>query len=221
MRTTTLDDDDDESRVTRIALARLTAARRLAAGWPTDRRSAAAADPSTSDPETAVTAATGTDCDRASDLGGPGDDPGATRTGAAHAWLAVVPFVATLLGVLVGAVFGFGVFATATADGGAVLLPYVVLVPYFLAGLAGTLWLFADAGRLAAAAAAWQPNPWPYVLGGAVVLETVVAAPALVGGVTGPVVPALAGGFVVAALLSSVVAGPVYLLARHRALGEP
>lgn len=217
MRTTT---PHDESRVTRIALARLTAARRLAAGWRPDA-TAAAADASTSDRERAVTStATRTDRDQAPEVGGRGDDPHAPSDGAAHAWLAVLPFVATLLGLAAGAVFGFGVYAT--ADGGsAALLPYVVLVPYFLAGLAGTLWLFEDARRLAAAAAAWQPNPWPYVLGGALVLEAVVAAPALSGGVTGSVVPALAGGFVVAALLSSVVAGPVYLLARHRALGEP
>lgn len=213
MRTTTT---HDESRVARTALARLAAARRVAAGWPPN-----AADASTSDRERAVTGATDTtDRDQTRDVGGRGDDTRTSREGADHVWLAVVPFVATLLGVVVGAVFGFGVYATAGA-GGVTLLPYVVLVPYFFAGLAGTLWLFEDAARLAAAGADWQPNPWPYVLGGALVLEAVVAAPVLADGVTGPVVPALAGGFVVAALLSSVVAGPVYLLARHRALGDP
>lgn len=212
---------NDESRVTRIAPARPTGTRR-AVERPLDGTTAAAADASTSDREHAVTtASTGrTDREQAQDVGGRGDDPHAADDGAASAWLAVLPFVATLLGVTVGAVFGFGVFATADA-GGVTLLPYVVLVPYFFAGLAGTLWLFEDAGRLAAADADWQPNPWPYVLGGAVVLEAVIAAPVLAGGVTGSVVPALAGGFVVAALLSSVVAGPVYLLARHCALGEP
>jgi len=218
MRTTT---PHDERRAARIALARLTAARRLAAGW-TSNVTAAAADASTSDRERAVTAAStsGTDREQTRDVGGPGDDPRASGDGAAHAWLAVLPFAATLLGVAAGAVFGFGVYATADA-GGLSLLPYAVLVPYFLAGVAGTLWLFEDASRLAAADADWQPDPWPYVLGGALALEAVVAAPVLVDGVTGSVVPALAGGFVVAALLSSVVAGPVYLLARRRALGEP
>ena len=218
MRTTT---PTDESRVTSIALAKLTAARRLAAAWRADR-AAAAADASTSDREHAVTSAgstTRTDRDQAPEVGGRGDDPHASPDGAPNTWLAVLPFVATLLGLAVGAVFGFGVYATA-GTGRAALLPYVVLVPYFLAGVAGTLWLFADARRLAAADADWQPSPWPYVLGGALVLETAVAAPALADGVTGPVVPALAGGFVVAALLSSVVAGPVYLLARRRALGD-
>lgn len=211
-----------ESRVARIALARLTAARRLAAGWLPDATGAVAADTSTSDRDRAVTtASTGrSDREQSQDVGGRGDDPRTSDEGAAHGWLAVLPFAATLLGVAVGAVFGFGVFATAGA-GGLTPLPYVVLVPYFFAGLAGTLWLFEDAGRLAAADADWQPNPWPYVLGGGLVLEAVVAVPVLADGVTGPVVPALVGGFVVAALLSSVVAGPVYLLARHRALGAP
>ena len=217
MRTTT---PHDESRVARIALARLTAARRLVAGWPPNA-TAAAADASTPDREHTVTStATKTDREQTRDVGGRGDDPHASADGAAHAWLAVLPFVATLLGLAVGAVFGFGVYATAGA-GGVTLLPYAVLVPYFIAGLAGTLWLFEDASRLAAADADWQPNPWPYVLGGGLVLEAAVAAPVLADGVTGSVVPALAGGFVVAALLSSVVAGPVYLLARHRALGAP
>jgi hypothetical protein len=218
MRTTT---PHDESRVARIALARLAAARRLATGLTSDA-TAAPADASTSERERTVTSASTasrTDREQTRDVGGRGDDPGASRDGAAHAWLAVLPFVATLLGVAVGAVFGFGVYATAGA-GGVTLLPFVVLVPYFLVGLAGTIWLFEDASRLAAADANWQPNPWPYVLGGAVVLEAVVAAPVLLDGVTESVVAALAGGFVVAAVLSSVVAGPVYLLARHRALGK-
>lgn len=134
------------------------------------------------------------------------------------AWLAVAPFALTVVGLLAGLAFGFGVFDTGT-PGNADLSPYALLVPYFLVGLAGTLWVYRDAEHRAAAAAGWQPNPWVYVLGGAVVLELYFLAPVLRGEIEPPVVPYLAGGLVLATLLSAVVAGPVYLLARRRALG--
>ena len=133
------------------------------------------------------------------------------------AWLAVAPFVLTVVGLLAGLAFGFGVFDTGTT-GDANLPPYALLVPYFLVGLAGTLWVSRDAEHLAAAGADWQPNPWIYLVGGAAVLELYFLAPVLQGDVEPPVVPYLAGGFVLATLLSAVVAGPVYLFARRRAL---
>lgn len=174
------------------------------------------------DGERAVAAAdsrTAGPCESSSGVDDPRDGPTSDDVAGTYAWLAVLPLAATLLGVGVGAVFGFGVFDTGT-PGDVDLLPYVVLVPYFLVGLAGTLWLFEDAQRLAASAADWQPNPWAYVLGGGLVLELVVAAPVLRGDLTTGVVSYLAGGFVLAALFSSVVAGPVYLLARRHALGN-
>lgn len=193
------------------------------ARWPS-RATAVAADTPASDGERAVTAAgsrAAGERDRSAGVDEPGDDPGARADRSSeYAWLLVVPFAATLLGVAAGLVFGFGVYDTGT-PGDVSLLPYVVLVPYFLAGLAGTLWLVEDATRLAAADADWQPNPWLYVLAGALVLEGVVAAPVVRGEVTTGVVPYLAGGFVLAALLSSVVVGPVYLLLRRRNLGAP
>ena len=134
------------------------------------------------------------------------------------AWLAVAPFALTVAGLLAGLAFGFGVFDTGTA-GNADLSPYALLVPYFLVGLAGTLWVYRDAEHRATAGAGWQPNPWGYVLGGAAVLELYFLAPVLRGEIEPPVIPYLAGGFVLATLLSAVVAGPVYLLARRRALG--
>lgn len=134
-----------------------------------------------------------------------------------YSWLAVAPFVLTVVGLVTGLLFGFGVFDTGTAAN-PTLLPYAFLVPYFLVGLAGTLWVYRDAERLAAADADWRPNPWLYVLGGACVLELYYLVPAVRGGVEPPVVPYLAGGFVLAVLLSAVVAGPVYLFARRRAL---
>lgn len=155
----------------------------------------------------------------ASGVDDPRDGPTWDDGAGTYAWLAVLPLAATLLGVVVGVVFGFGVFDTGT-PGDVDLLPYVGLVPYFLVGLAGTLWLFEDAQRLAETAADWQPNPWAYVLGGGLVLELVVAAPVLRGDLTSGIVSYLAGGFVLATLLSSVVAGPVYLLVRRRELAE-
>ncbi|MFB6270859.1 MAG: hypothetical protein ABEH83_13015, partial [Halobacterium sp.] len=172
------------------------------------RIAALATDTSASDGERAVAAASGhapADRDRVRDVEERGDDP---RASADHPppyeWLLVVPFAATLVGTAVGALFGFGVFDPGP-PGDVSLLPYLVLVPYFLAGLAGTLWLVEDASRLAATDADWQPNPWLYVFSGALVLEAVVAAPVVRGEITTDVVPYLAGGFVLAALLSSVV----------------
>jgi len=122
----------------------------------------------------------------------------------AFAWLAIAPLALTVVGLAAGLLFGFQLFDTGTA-GSATLLPYVVLVPYFLVGLAGTLWLFHDAEQRADAGADWQPNPWLYVLGGACVLELYYLVPVLRGAVDPPVVPYLTGGFVVAVFLSAVV----------------
>lgn len=132
-------------------------------------------------------------------------------------WLAVAPFVLTVVGLVAGLLFGFGIFDTGTT-GDATLLPYAILVPYFLVGLAGTLWIYRDAERVADSNADWRPNPWLYVLGGACTLELYYLAPVVRGGVEPPVVPYLAGGFVLAVLLSAVVTGPVYLFVRRRAL---
>lgn len=183
---------------------------------------AARTDTPASDGERAVAAASGhapSSRDRTRDVDERGDGPGASADHSQpYAWLLVLPSAATLVGVAVGLVFGFGVFDPGP-PGDVSVLPYLVLVPYFLAGLAGTLWLVEDAASLADANAAWQPNPWLYVLGGALALQTVVATPVVRGDVATGVVPYLAGGFVLAALLSSVVVGPVYLWSRRRAFG--
>lgn len=145
-------------------------------------------------------------------------DPRSPDDTARFAWLAVLPAVATLAGIGVGLVVGFDVFDT-TTPGPSRLYAYALLVPYFLLGVAGTRWLVEDATRLAAAGAAWQPNPWYYVLGGGLVLELYYLLPVLAG--SGPATADaayLVGGFVVSLLLSSVVAGPVYVLQRRRRL---
>lgn len=212
----------DDSGVKRYRLRGLDGEHRLQVRWPSRQPALAAGTPATSDGDGPVPSQGGTTTAARSAGGGEQHDRGQTGRGATdeYAWVAVLPFVATLVGLVVGAVLGFGVFDTGS-PGNANLLPYVFLVPYFLAGLAGTLWLFRDARQLAAANADWQPNPWLFVLGGAAILELVVAVPVLRGELTSGVVPYLAGGFVLAGVLSSVVAGPVYLLLRRRYVGSP
>lgn len=210
----------DDSGVRRYRLTGLDGERTLRVRWPSRQLALASGTPTASDDgpvasseHSATRSASGAEQhDR-----GPNRRRGPT---AEYAWLAVLPFVATLVGLVVGAVLGFDVFDTGS-PGAVNLLPYAFLVPYFLVGLAGTLWLFRDASRLAAADADWQPIPWVFVLAGATVLELVVAVPVLRGELTSGVVPYLAGGYVLAGVLSSVVVGPVYLLLRRRHLGEP
>ncbi|MFB6072191.1 MAG: hypothetical protein ABEJ88_04395 [Halobacterium sp.] len=212
----------DDVRTRQYRLRRLDGDHRVRVRWPSQ-----AAPPGDGAPPPTSTDAASTDGRTADSrtTDGPttarrrGHGPGAPGdTDDAATWLAVAPFALTVVGLLVGAVYGFGVFDTGTS-GRVELLPYAALVPYFLTALAGTLWLFRDADRLARADAAWQPNPSLYVLGGASVLELYYLAPVLAGDVAVRVVPYLAGGFVLAALLSSVVAGPVYVLLRRRNLG--
>ncbi|WP_232687101.1 hypothetical protein [Halobacterium zhouii] len=146
---------------------------------------------------------------------GTATDPAETGQFAA---LAVLPAAATLAGVALGSVVGFGVFDTRTPGAGRAVA-YALLVPYFLLGVAGTRWLYEDATRLRASGADWRPNPWHYVGGGGAVLALYYLVPVVNGG--GPatgVVAYLAGGFVLSLALSSVVAGPVYVLRRQRNL---
>ncbi|WP_336035022.1 hypothetical protein [Halobacterium yunchengense] len=185
------------------------------------RTTGVAADAPASDRDVAVSTPDARDgTELAADVDESGGGPGLRWAADETAWLLAVPFAATVAGALVGAVFGFGVFDTGT-PGDVRLLPYVVIVPYFLTALAGTLWLVDDANRLADADADWQPNPWLYVAAGALVVEAGFAVPVLAGDVTTGVVQYLAGALALAGVLSSVVAGPVYLLARRRNLGAP
>jgi hypothetical protein len=208
----------DDSGVRRYRLASLDGEHRLRVRWPSRQAALAAGTPAASDDGPVASSEHSASSRARSASGDEQHDRGSNdRRGRTdeYAWLAVLPFVATLVGLVVGAVLGFGVFDTGS-PGNVNLLPYVALVPYFLLGLAGTLWVFRDARRLAAASADWQPNPWVFVLGGATVLELVVALPVLRGELTSGLVPYLAGGYVLAGVLSSVVAGPIYVLLRRR-----
>jgi len=208
MGTVTIHDGDSTRR---YRLTSLDDDHRVDVAWPS--RATAPTAPQRAVPDggrtTAAPEVGRTDADREYERG-----PTARGARDGFAWLAIAPFVLTVVGLVAGLVFGFGVFETTAAN----VSPYAVLVPYFLVGLAGTLWIYHDADDLAAADADWQPNPWLYVLGGGCVLELYYLAPVLRGDVEPPVVPYLAGGFVVATLLSAVVAGPVYLFVRRRAL---
>lgn len=214
----------DDSGVRRFRLAGLDGEYSLRIRWPSQAPALAAGASTAADGDGRVAASDGTTSSGAASASdAERHDSGSDATDEPsdeYAWLAALPLLATFVGLLVGFVFGFGVFDTGT-PGNANLAPYALLVPYFFAGLAGTLWLFRDADRRSAADADWQPNPWIYVLGGAAVLELYVAVPVFRGELTDGVVSYLFGGFVLAAVLSSVVAGPVYLLQRHRHLDSP
>lgn len=96
-----------------------------------------------------------------------------------------------------------------------------LLTAFFGVCLAGTLRLYDDAVALRRVEADWQPNPWHYVLGGALVLTgyRALRITVLGGTATRPALY-LAGSFVVATVLSSLVAGPLYLFLRRRRLPE-
>ncbi|MFC7045879.1 hypothetical protein ACFQH6_11090 [Halobacteriaceae archaeon GCM10025711] len=122
---------------------------------------------------------------------------------------------------VVAATVGPAVLDTGRA-GSAGLVAYGLLVPFFLVCLLGTLLLYEDSRRVRSANLGWRPNPWAYLLGGAVGLVGLWAGPSLVGQSMGDsFVQLLVGAFVVALVMSSLLAGPVYLLQRSRHLGVP
>lgn len=107
---------------------------------------------------------------------------------------------------------------TGTSPAG--LFAFAVLIPFFLVCVAGTVAIYRDAARLRATAADWSPNPWHYLVPSAAAL--VVVRGSLVAQRAGRVegtVGFLVGTFVVALAASSILAGPAYLLQRHRRLG--
>lgn len=89
----------------------------------------------------------------------------------------------------------------------------------FLAGAYGTFSLYTDARFLSRDEKNWSPSPWPYLLPGGVVVgayllwQLSATEPAALS------VPALVGVALVAAALSAVPTGPIYLYNRHRTIG--
>ena len=81
----------------------------------------------------------------------------------------------------------------------------------------GTVSVHDDARRVTRSRVDWRPNPWRYITAGAVALTGLQAVRfAVAGRVVPDPVPVYAGTFVVALAVSSLVAGPLYLLQRLR-----
>lgn len=90
----------------------------------------------------------------------------------------------------------------------------------FVVAVLGTLNLYDDAKYVARESDRWQPSPWTYIVGGAVVLVPLLLLPTDFGSMSLAMLPAVFGAFLVAALVSSIVSGPVYLVRRRIALGQ-
>lgn len=133
----------------------------------------------------------------------PRDRPGRLD----HAWLLVAPAVVAAVAVA-AALAGAGGRASGP-------LRHVTVGVLFAVSLAGTLLLYDDANRVRRSVGEWRPNPWTYLVGGGLVL--LLSRLASVAGGRIENAPAfLAGSLVVAVVVSSVAAGPVYLYRRRR-----
>lgn len=88
-----------------------------------------------------------------------------------------------------------------------------------LSGAYGTFSLYADATYLSASEKTWSPAPWRYLVPGWVVVGAYLLRGLSAGDPTALPVPALVGVALVAAALSAVPTGAVYLYNRHRRIG--
>lgn len=159
--------------------------------------------------------------ERESDVGRAGSD-GRGHVGGrlvrADQWAwGVLPAALTLAGFAVAAVVGADVFVPGRSPLGAIV--YLVLVPYYLVGVAGTVWVTRALAARRPAARTWLTTPAVYVAGGALVMETYFVATLGSTGLSGGRAAAyLAGRFFVSLPVASVVAGPLYLLASRYVL---
>lgn len=98
---------------------------------------------------------------------------------------------------------------------------FALLGTFLLVAAAGTAELYADARRIETSDVDWAPDPWRYIVTGAIVLLSYRAFQLLAGAQTvdQPMLYLL-GNFTVALALSSVVVGPLFLLQRWRYLGD-
>ncbi|MEA5388401.1 hypothetical protein VB779_16070 [Haloarculaceae archaeon H-GB11] len=111
-----------------------------------------------------------------------------------------------------------GVLTVALSSLGPTIPSVVVGVCYaltLLTGVAGTVVLYDDARALGEADGDWSPNPWAYVVGGAV---GVSVAFAVLSGTSGSLA-AVFGTYVLGLAVASVVVGPVYFVRRLRHVG--
>jgi hypothetical protein len=130
-------------------------------------------------------------------------------------WLLCLP--AALALVVLGVVETGALRATAPRISEPVSAALYVLV--YLFGLSGTAYLVEDAERLRLRGANWRPNPWGYVAGGGAVVFAAIVARYGLGPSIASSIPYLVGAALAAAVASSVLAGPVYLLIRARTVG--
>lgn len=135
--------------------------------------------------------------------------------GEAHWGTLLAPAVIALSYALID-VLSSGDAFDVTAGGLTAVVSLGALGLFLLVAGFGTARLHADAGRITIGPTAWNPSPRRYIVGGGAVLsiawlvrQTVFAA-----GSVGPF--SVVGIAVVSLALSSVVAGPVYLLQRNR-----
>ncbi|WP_123537810.1 hypothetical protein [Halosimplex salinum] len=128
----------------------------------------------------------------------------------------LAPAALALVYAAVALAAGGAVFDTGRPfPGGAVA--FASLGVLFVVSALGTLGLHDDARRVAGSRAEWRPNPWLYIGAGALVLTGLQAVRfAASGRVVPDPVPVYAGTLAVALPVSSLLAGPVYLVQRLR-----
>jgi hypothetical protein len=132
------------------------------------------------------------------------------------AWQLGLPSALALAYLLAAVVLGPQVFDTGTATAGG-FVALGALAGLLLVALWGTVRLFDDAARRRDTGSRWRPNPWAYLVGGTAILLAVPVVEVATGAVTPtPLVPYFFGTAVVAVALSSLAAGPAYLLVRWR-----
>lgn len=132
------------------------------------------------------------------------------------AWLALLPALTFLVAVVSAAVVGPQLWSVATSPLGDLVVRAGHLW-LFGVSLAGTLWIETDARVRVEADAAWQPSVTPYVVGGGACLAVFGGGFYLLQGTPArTAVVATAGLFLLGLPTSSIVSGPVYLIARAR-----
>ncbi|MFP9193242.1 hypothetical protein ACLI4Q_16535 [Natrialbaceae archaeon A-CW1-1] len=128
----------------------------------------------------------------------------------------LAPFVLGAAYVGIAILLGPGVFDTG-ASGIAGVVAYVLLGTLLFLSAWSTARLGSDARWRTYNDSAWNPNPFTYILGGALVLFVGWCLQLYVEGQLATYsLAALFGGFIIAIVLSSTVAGPVYVVRSHR-----
>lgn len=124
----------------------------------------------------------------------------------------------TVLALLVAGLSAAGLLQTSGASPVAIagrILRGLVL----LGGAYGTFAVYADAKYLSRSEKTWSPSAWRYLVPGWIIVGAYLLWQFSPGDPTGLSTPALIGIAIVAAVLSAVPTGPVYLYNRYRRIG--